>query len=1285
MGVAPYVGKGEANPFIPKLEEFFSTHYKKQIEDLVREYPQKRSLVIDFKDLEEFDFQLADELIDHPDLVLEAARLAAQKIDVPALEIEVFAPNVRVRSLPRDRMPLVKDISARHLGKLITLEGVIRQLTDVLPKLKTATWSCKRCSNTYVIEQDGHQLRKPNLCTCKHRDFELVPDQSTFVDYQKIQIQEPLELLKGSEQAVNLDVYIQDDFVNKVAPGDRTQITGILRLYPPNKEKKAVYGRYLEAIHLEETEKEFEEVNVADEDVEAIKALAQNPRIYGLLSESIAPTIYGHEIVKESISLQLFGGVKKLLPGEMTIRGNIHVLLVGDPGTGKSQLLQATDRIAPKSVYVSGKTSSGVGLTASAVKDDFGEGGWTLKAGALVLASGGMVMVDEFDKMECLTGDTLVCTQNGELKPIQTIFEEAKKEGRIEKNENGTSIRDIQNRYVLSMDENLKIVKRKMLAAHEYPHQGRILEIRLQSGEKIKTTPNHPFFSTTEKEVKTIKAGKLKEGDFILVPARLPNEEAREFNEKQSRLYGYLAGDGNVTYNPPENYMVRFTNKDAELLDDFSVCCESIFEKPTIYPSEIREGGLMCTRANGQAYVDFIAKHAPGLMEKFDQKYTPSNIYHSTQNTAHYLRGIFDSEGNVDTRHQQVGFASTSERLTMEVKALLLKHGIVSQIQHKASKEKRRASYVLRITDHDSLTLFSQKIGFTSNKKQKKLNTFIQPKKERSVINVIPNAGSLLKDIRMDLGLLQKECGINKVTYNNFENETSNISIKKAQKILETFTSLAFNKNISKETRKKIEYFEKLVHGDVRWRKIRKIKEVTPITPNHLSYQRTHQLNQYLAEIGMKKIVQKRMKEAIPALIRELEKKKENIREMVKNDIQTWNEAKKAIENKAIVQKNMANELGVNQSTLTRWLNQTTTAPPHALQKTTEKIKRKLLEKKEKIAQIEQLLNETIAEPTTHIYDLTIEGSHNFIANNIIVHNSEDRSSMHEAMEQGRISVAKAGLVTRFKTDTSVLAAANPKLSRFDPFKPFFEQIDLPSSLISRFDLFFMIRDTLNKERDAAITQHILSTHQAGEQMMQMQRSGKKMDVEWQKALEKKVTPIIDTEMLRKYISYARQNVFPVLSPEAVLVIQDFYVGLRDQGRQQGSYSATARQLEGLVRLAEASARVRLSDVVEKEDADRSTRLVRASLEDVVRDPETGRIDIDIVTSGQTQSSRDHMRTILDIIRSKGKEMEKVPIQDVIAESIERGIDEEKVRELITKLKRSGEIYEPSHGYLKGA
>ncbi|MFH0970029.1 MAG: LAGLIDADG family homing endonuclease [Candidatus Diapherotrites archaeon] len=1283
--IAFTTGKGEANPFIPKFEEFFSTlEYKKKIEKLAHEYPQERSLIVDFNDLDSFDYQLAEELMEHPDLLMEAAKLAVQKIEVSVLQLDSFTPNVRFRNLPKDKQSLVRDVSAAQLGKLISVEGVIRQVTEVMPKLKNATWRCRRCGNTYLIAQDGHQQRKPVLCSCKNRDFELVPEESRFVDYQKIQIQEPLEMLKGSEQAVNLDVYIEDDFVNKVYPGNRTQITGILRLYPPNKDKKNVYGRYLEAIHLEETEKEFEDIIIEEEEEQKIKELAKDPAIYQMLAQSIAPAIHGHDIVKESIALQLFGGVKKNIPGSTTIRGNVHVLLVGDPGTGKSQLLVAADRIAPKSVYVAGKTSSGVGLTASAVKDDFGEGGWTLKAGALVLASGGMVMVDEFDKMECLTGDSLVCTENGKLAPIQTIFEESKKHGRIETTAKGTSVRDIQNQFVLSMNAQLNIIKRRVVAAHEYPHDGRILQIRLQSGEKINVSPNHPFFTTTDKEVRTIKAGYLQKGSFILVPAALPNEESEDSNTSLARLYGYLAGDGNVTYNPPENYMIRFTNKDPDLLEDFNRCCTDVFSKPTIYPSEIREGGLSSTRVNGQSHVDHIAQHAPGLMEKYSDKYSPNIPFLSEDNAIHYLRGLFDSEGNVDIVHQQVSFSSTSERITMEVKTLLLKLGILSQIQYKKPHEKRRASYSLRITDSESIAKFSAKIGFTSTRKQGALMKFTPSSREHSVLNIIPHIGPLLKDIRTGLGLYQKECGLNAATYHNFESGQANITLKKARKVLEVFKA-HHQTNLSPKIQQKIQYFEMLVNGNVLWRKVSEVKEVTHSPAHRISYQQTHQINHLLSTIGFPKIAQKNMKKQIPLIMEKLKTKQSRIHSLFMKIEWKEENIRDAIANESIPHSMIASDLGIHQSTISRWIGRQTTPHTFTPYDTIPILKKHLCKQNEQIKEVIPLLENAIATPKTRIYDLTIEGDHNFIANNIIVHNSEDRSAMHEAMEQGQVSVAKAGIVTRFKTDTSVLAAANPKLSRFDTYKPFFEQIDLPASLISRFDLFFMMRDTLDRGRDETIAHHILATHRAGEQLLQYQRGIKQRISKEVEDLKQSVLPIINTELLQKYISYARQKVFPMLTEEASLALQNFYVGLRDQGRQAGSYSATARQLEGLVRLAEASARVRLSEDVTIDDAERAIRLVRTSLEDVVKDPETGRIDIDIVTSGQTQSSRDHMRVITDIIKSKSKEMDKVPIQDVIAEALSRGIDEEKVREFIQKLKKAGEIYEPNHGFLKSA
>ncbi len=296
---------------------------------------------------------------------------------------------------------------------------------------------------------------------------------------------------------------------------------------------------------------------------------------------------------------------------------------------------------------------------------------------------------------------------------------------------------------------------------------------------------------------------------------------------------------------------------------------------------------------------------------------------------------------------------------------------------------------------------------------------------------------------------------------------------------------------------------------------------------------------------------------------------------------------------------------------------------------------------------------------------------------------AEDRSAMHEAMEQGMISVAKAGIVTRFKSDTSILAAANPKMSRFEQYTPFIEQINLPASLISRFDLFFMIKDVLDKTKDEAITAHILKTHKSGELISQYKKKGKAFQKHEQEEIDLISAPPVDPELLGKYISYTRQNIFPVMTKDAIQAIGDFYIGLRDIGRKDGSYAATHRQLEGLVRLAEASARIRLFDTAKKEDAERAIKLVKASLSDVVTDPETGKIDYDIIMTGQTHTQVTNMRKILSIIRDKAAEMDNVPLQDVLNEAVAEGIDKERARDLIQKLEKNGELYRPRHNFLK--
>ena len=236
---------------------------------------------------------------------------------------------------------------------------------------------------------------------CTYRKLTLVPKRSSFVDAQKLRIQESPEGLRGGEQPQTIDVDVTDDITGTVAPGDRVVINGILRSQQriTHGNKSTFFDIHLEANSIEVGEKEFEEVSISEKDEEEIQRLSADPGIYRKITHSIAPTIYGNEEVKEAIALQLFGGITKNMPDGTHLRGDIHCLLIGDPGIAKSQILRYVVRLSPRGIYTSGQSSTSAGLTATAVKDEFGDGRWTLEAGALVLADMGIAAVDEMDKM----------------------------------------------------------------------------------------------------------------------------------------------------------------------------------------------------------------------------------------------------------------------------------------------------------------------------------------------------------------------------------------------------------------------------------------------------------------------------------------------------------------------------------------------------------------------------------------------------------------------------------------------------------------------------------------------------------------------------------------------------------------------------------------------------------------------------------------------------------------------------------------------------------------------
>ncbi|MBN3036952.1 MAG: minichromosome maintenance protein MCM [Candidatus Diapherotrites archaeon] len=686
-----------ATSYVQELEGFFKEKYRKDLERLAEFYPDEKSLNIDYHTLEAYSPSLADDLTENPDLVIKAAEEAIELMGLVNANGETIKPHVRIYNLP-ERL-LIRNINSDHINKLISIEGVINKITDVRPKIEAAAFQCIRCGRVYKIAQTGQlygKLSEPDVCSCERKEFRLNLEESEFIDMQKMQVQEPLEALVKGEQAKNINVWLEDDLTNQLFPGDKIEVTGILRLIPP-KEKSSVYSIYIHAAHMQKLEKQFEEVEMTPEEEEQIKELARDPDIYKKIVDSVAPTIYGHREVKEALALQLFGGTKnKIFPDGTRVRPDIHILLIGDPGTGKSQLIYYIYQLAPKGVFVGGKSASGAGLTATAEKDEFAEGGWVLKAGALVLASGGIAAVDEFDKMS-----------------------------------------------------------------------------------------------------------------------------------------------------------------------------------------------------------------------------------------------------------------------------------------------------------------------------------------------------------------------------------------------------------------------------------------------------------------------------------------------------------------------------------------------------------------------------------------------------------TEDRSSMHEAMEQQRISIAKAGIVTQFKSETAVLAAANPKFGRFDNYASPAEQFNIPPSLLSRFDLIFPIRDVLDEEKDRKLAQHVLNGHQ----IIGLNSTNRKgiMTQEEFEAAEERIKPTLEPDLLRKYIAYSRKYIAPILTREAMDKIEDYYVDLRRVGKQQGAVPVTARQLEALVRIGEASARGRLSERVEVEDADRAIRLHQFVMKEIGVDKETGRFDIDIIATGSSKSKVDKLRTVHNIIKHLNNEFDAVTHDMVMEEAKKSNINLDELDKILSDLKSQGDVYSPKHGQYKTA
>ncbi|KAF6813907.1 minichromosome maintenance protein 4 (cell division control protein 54) [Colletotrichum sojae] len=376
---------------------------------------------------------------DHPDQPSDAPT-PRQATDLPSKEDEVAQMIYMVRPFGLDKITNLRDLNPSDMDRLITIKGLVIRTTPVIPDMKDAFFRCNVCNHSVNVGLDRGKIREPTECPrprCATKNsMQIIHNRCSFEDKQVIKLQETPDAVPAGQTPHSVSICVYNELVDFCKAGDRVQLTGIfrvspVRVNPRQRTIKSVYKTYVDVLHVQKVDKKRmgvdnttlgvgsdegetgdnnieESRKITPEEEEKIKETAARDDIYELLSRSLAPSIFEMDDVKKGILLQLFGGTNKTFTkgGSPRYRGDVNVLLCGDPSTSKSQILSYVHKIAPRGVYTSGKGSSAVGLTAYVTRDPETRQ-LVLESGALVLSDGGVCCIDEFDKMSEATRSVL--------------------------------------------------------------------------------------------------------------------------------------------------------------------------------------------------------------------------------------------------------------------------------------------------------------------------------------------------------------------------------------------------------------------------------------------------------------------------------------------------------------------------------------------------------------------------------------------------------------------------------------------------------------------------------------------------------------------------------------------------------------------------------------------------------------------------------------------------------------------------------------------------------------
>ncbi len=1170
-----------ASDTVSRLEQFLREKYLQELDKAARE---EKAVIIDFSLFDRFDPVSADQLLEDPENMMKAFREAAESITQEKI-------NVRFRSLPESRNIRIRSLRSKHLNRFWSVDATIKAASEVKPQIYEAVFECPECHEKNVVPQDSNILKKPDRCegTCGGRrgDFPLV--EKRLYDVRWLQGIEPFEITTG-EQPGEISILLKEDMTTpkmqkKTDPGSRLKITGVLKGLPKRIKGKlsTKMDMYLEANFAEPSEIEFEELDITPEDERKILELSRDPNVYEKLKASIAPGLWGFDEIKEAVLLQLFGGLVHHLPDGSRIRGNIHILLTGDPGVGKS--ISGDSKI----LY-----SSKNGCEYSTVEELFNKLSVPIKPEIRVRLSG----------LKNLTTFSI-----GQ----ETYADIVEKDTEIYGNE-----MDIK---VLSLNELHKIEWKPVRAFIKHKSPEKLVKIKTASGRTIMGTEDHGFLTLDpEGGLKVIKGSDVSTSVYIPVPMNWNEERIKEIDlsrylnkrtnaveiknpikldEDSGFFFGMFLAEGSLQ----KGHVSIATNStlSQRSIADFA-------RKIGLNPVLIENSGNPRSddmRLHSRDFVNFIrdtcytsSPKQAGKGSGAGIKKLPSFAFFANRGFIFsLLSGIFSGDGYIIKKEAKgrrvkdsiaVGFTTISKNLAYDVIEILSSVGILASVKEKRYfyKSRQKTSYNIYISGkHASKFL----------KEVQLIDRYLHTERvaEKDSADSIP-CGRLVYEIVKTLGYSRRlqEDAENKRAFAAMMRtvrKRDRIGRRRLERIFLILEAEA-QRQKNREAFEKLEKIRTILQGDVVWDKVVSIEDVYG---SGLVYDLSIDGNETF----------------------------------VANNIAVHNTHLLKLVSSMVPRGRYVSGSGVSGAGLTATV----------------------------------VKNEAIGGWVLEAGALILCNKGLIAIDEFDKMSKDDQIAMHEATSIETVSIAKASIVATLPAETAVLAGANPQYGRFDPYKSVAEQIQIPETLLSRFDLKFALQDRPDKTTDSELADHIIMTRRSPQT----------------------VEPVIGRNLLRKYIAYGKQIKDMELTEEAALALKDFYVDMRNRNAtsESSSVSITLRQYEALIRLAEASAKIRLDVKVLMEDADRAIRLMKYSLTQLGYDYETGRIDIDRVEGGMPASKRRKISLVMEIIDALQKESKEIAIEDIRAEAENRGI--EGVDEVIERLRREGTIFEPRSGFVR--